>query len=232
VLDMSNREERRARKRAHRTGNTSGPWAGAGFRVDPQTIPGAITDPAELDTILEETAVEGRALLSDHPAVGLGGLSLNRSINMGVVSQDSNDEPLPVMLLEPRKMVVLTNPSDGSSFEAQVAAIRERGFLEWGYPVARFTEVASWTLRRVNGGTELRDSEGELWARAELTPDPAWVSVAVSLGSVLAVYGFDLGVRPQHGQTQEAFTDAARKAELREARQKGLVAAAIVTWGG
>ena len=75
------------------------------------------------------------------------------------------------------------------------------------------------------GELVLRDSAGDIMARSEITPDPAWVSAAASYKQVAVLYGSKLGVRCPPGTSPAAYTTAKRPAEFRQARQQGLVAA-------
>ena len=63
-----------------------------------------------------------------------------------------------------------------------------------------------------------------------MAPDPEWVSDAVTLGSVLVLFGPRLGIRIPPGQSPQSYTDQERAREFRDGRQTGLVAAATVAW--
>jgi hypothetical protein len=245
-MGRADKQRRRDQRRAKRERRATGTESGTEFPFRPTfSVPirggvpdygtPASTDAATVREIVEETATEGRAVLSDHPAVRLGARTHNPDINMSVFTADpGNDdgltEALPVLLFEPRRMLGGTNRKTGESIELQVEAITQAGFKRWPLVVASIEQAPGWTAGRRNGGVELRDASRGLWARAEITLDPQWLSAAASQGVALAVYGPKLGVRMPAGAA--SYTDQERYAELREARQYGLVAAGIVRWTG
>jgi hypothetical protein len=68
--------------------------------------------------------------------------------------------------------------------------------------------------------------------RSPVVLDPAWISAAVSLGWVLVLYGYPLGVTVPPGKTEQSYTVKDRAREITEARRSGLLAAALVEWRG
>jgi hypothetical protein len=90
-----------------------------------------------------------------------------------------------------------------------------------------FEQLPEWSVRQTSsGGLELWD-HGGIWARGQVKPDLGWLAAATRLGTVLAVYGVQVGVRaPGPGP----WGPAERAAELRSARNAGIVAAALVPW--
>jgi hypothetical protein len=151
-----------------------------------------------------------------------------------LVPDDSGTvEPLPAVLFEPLYTAVMTNTVTGFKEEAKTEAVIARGFHRLGPDRVWVIKPAEgWEVRRLPGELVLRDSTGEIWARSELTPDPAWVSAAASYKQVAVFYGPRLGVRPVPGTDPTAYTIAVRAAEFRQARRLGLVAAATVAWHG
>ena len=87
-----------------------------------------------------------------------------------------------------------------------------------------------WSLYRTATGVELCDPYGCIVAEGRLRLDPEWVSDAVSLGSVMVLFGPSLGIRVPPGRAPESYTDKERAREFRQGRQAGLLAAATVTW--
>lgn len=179
---------------------------------------GASTDPAAVVEVGLDVDTEVATLLSDDPALAMGPLPA------GLI--DAGGEPLrlPVVLFEPHRGLGITQ-ADGSRQELQAETIIQAGFTRWR-PVAAFEQLPDWTVRQTSNGLELWD-HGGIWARGPARPGVNWLAAAARLGSVLAVYGVQLGVRPP---TPRRWTPAARAAELRRARNAGIVAAAIIPW--
>jgi hypothetical protein len=71
---------------------------------------------------------------------------------------------------------------------------------------------------------------GDTWATAEITPEPQWVSAAVSYRDIIVFFGPQLGVRVPPGSNPARYSPGARAAEFRHARQCGLVSVATVKW--
>ncbi|MEY9860099.1 hypothetical protein ABH935_005735 [Catenulispora sp. GAS73] len=91
-----------------------------------------------------------------------------------------------------------------------------------------FNALEGWSVRQTGDGMELWDSGG-LWAVGHGALGAKWLQAAEDLGHVLVVYGPRIGVRqPVSGR----WDAAAKAAELRSARQSGIVAAAVVAWRG
>ena len=78
----------------------------------------------------------------------------------------------------------------------------------------------------------LCDGSGEIWAASDLTPDPQWVSAAVSYRHVIVFFGPRLGVRVPPETEPASYTTAARAREFRSGRKHGLVSVATVKWQG
>jgi hypothetical protein len=76
----------------------------------------------------------------------------------------------------------------------------------------------------------LRDPDGAVYAEGRTALDPAWVSIATSLGSVLVLHGPCLGIRTPAGRTKASFTLADRAEEVKRGRRNGLLAGATVRW--
>ena len=77
---------------------------------------------------------------------------------------------------------------------------------------------------------ELRDAHGGRWVRCAAMLEPRWISAAVSRGQVLVLYGVRLGVRVPPNQRNRRYGPAERRAELKQARRAGIVAAGFVRW--
>ena len=185
---------------------------------------GATTDPATVIDITLDASAEIATLFSDDPALALGPLP------PGLVGEDGEPLQLPVVLFEPLRALGVTQP-DGSRQELQAETIIQAGFTRWR-PVAAFEQLDDWTVRQTSTGLELWD-HGGIWARGPANPDLAWLAAAARLGAVLAVYGVELGVRaptPHQPGKNHRWSPAARAAELRRARDAGIVAAALIPW--
>jgi hypothetical protein len=90
--------------------------------------------------------------------------------------------------------------------------------------------AVGWSLRRTGDGIELRDAHGGPWVRCAVSLEPRWISAAVSWRQVLVLYGVRLGVRIPPNQGNRRYGPAERRAELKQARQAGIVAAGFVRW--
>lgn len=194
-------------------------------------------DEATLRAAIDDTDVSARALLSDHPAIGLGARADHHAgeatlsiIGTGSPSEDGTTEALPVLLLEPNQSVHGLDPTTGVAYEAQVRMICQAGFTLWDSLLA-VQPATGWSLSRPQRDhVELHGPGGDLWARAPLNLDPPWVSAAARQHLVLAVYGPQLGVRCPDQITATGYSDSERYEELHRARELGFVAAAIVAW--
>ena len=185
---------------------------------------GASRDPADIVGVGLDIDTEVAALLSDDPALALGPLPA------GLVGADGEPLQLPVVLFEPRRGLGVTQ-ADDSRQELQAETIIQAGFTRWR-PVAAFNQLDDWTVRQTRTGLELWD-HGGIWARGPARPTLGWLAAAARLGVVLAVYGVQLGVRaptPKFSGQPGRWTPAARAAELRRARNSGIVAAALIPW--
>jgi hypothetical protein len=182
---------------------------------------------------LLEPGMPGRATYLTDPV--LGSMHLATGVRDGkLIAGDAGTvEPLPVMLFEPGRVIMLENTAAGVVQEGRVEAIVAAGFGRVPAGPAWAVESApGWQLQRVPGELVLRDSNGDIWASSPVTPDPRWVSAAASYGHVMVFYGPRLGVRCPEGTSPDRYTTAARAAEFRQARGYGLVTAAIVSWQG
>jgi hypothetical protein len=114
--------------------------------------------------------------------------------------------------------------------EGQVETIIKAGLQPLTWPAALVQPAVGWSLRRMGDGIELRDVHGGPWVRCSITLEPRWVSAAVSWRQVLVLYGVRLGVRVPPIQGNRRYGPAERRAELKQARQAGIVAAGFVRW--
>jgi len=159
----------------------------------------------------------------------------DKALGFGRVAPASGESPatteqVPVLLLEPRTAMMVANSETGEVTEGQVEAIIKAGLQRLTWPAALVEPAAGWTLRRTADGIELRDAHGGLWVRCPLMLEPRWVSAAVSWGQVLVLYGVRLGVRVPPNLGNRRYGPAERRAELKQARQAGIVAAGFVRW--
>ena len=177
----------------------------------------------------DETHTNARTVLSTDPSIGLGGpITLTSTVQfVGTGAGDPTTEALPLVLFEPERALIMTDPTTGATIEMQVESICRAGFTRWQRGPAMFRTAAGWTLYRTARTLQLRDNEHGLWATADHTPDPEWTSAATSQHHVVAIYGTGLGVQsPGPG----GYSDADRKAAITRARTAGTAAGAIVMW--
>ncbi len=161
------------------------------------------------------------------PAIGVG------PDGRLVTDTSGTEEPIPVILFEPVRVIMGANKVSGLVQELRTEAIVAAGFhrVPPG-PVWAAKPAVGWEVRREPGRLKLCDGSGDIWAASEITPDPRWVSAAVSYRHIIVFYGPRLGVRVPPGTDPASYTMAARAAEFRDGRKHGLVSVATVTWQG
>jgi hypothetical protein len=139
---------------------------------------------------------------------------------------------LPVLLLEPKRMMALHDMRTGSMHEARTEALISGGFRRVDGPVWQAGPCDGWGLYRDDSEVFLRDPDGQVATRSRAALDPAWVSAAISLGWVLVLYGYPLGVTVPPGKTERSYTAIDRAREITQARRTRCLAAALVAWRG
>jgi hypothetical protein len=174
--------------------------------------------------VARDLDAEARATYTDDHAVGLGRVAPAPGESPATTDQ------VPVLLLEPRTAMVMTNPETGEVTEGQVETIIKAGLGRLTWPAALVQPAVGWSLQRMGDGIELRDAHGGPWVRCAVRLEPRWISAAVSWGQVLVVYGVRLGVRVPPNQGNRRYGSAERRAELQQARRAGIVAAGFVRW--
>jgi hypothetical protein len=132
--------------------------------------------------------------------------------------------PEPVLLVEPFEPLMATDPATGGMSDLQVELLVRRGFARFplGAPPPR--RSPGWRLRVRPVAVELVDGSGHVWASSDSTLPAVWLSSVERC--VLVLYGAWLGVRAPRGVREAHYGPAQRAAELRDARTRGLVAAA------
>lgn len=186
-----------------------------------------------------------RAVLSDHPAVGLGarteataaggsaqvasfGFTPSISPDVAQVDGPETAEALPVLLLETRNMLAFDLPGHGV-VEAQVQAAGAHGFSLWSDAPIALRQIPDWTLSRPSPERLELHGPGGRWAHTTLSPDPQWLAAAVSQQVVLVLFGPQLGVRADD-PSNDYPSESSRTAELDKARTVGFVGAGIVAY--
>jgi len=149
-----------------------------------------------------------------------------------VATTASDGETLPVLLLEAKRMMGLQDTRTGSIREARTEALISGGFQRIDGPVWRLIPADGWGVYRDRAKVLLRDPDGEVSAKGTYHLDPAWVSAAVSLGWVLVLHGYPLGVTLPPEKTEKSYTAGDRAREITQARRSGLLAGALVEWRG
>jgi len=169
----------------------------------------------------------------DDPVFGRRVLPVADITEDGTLILDHSDtvDPIPVAMFEPPRCVISHDTRTGTAHDLLTEAIIAAGFH-------RISAGALWTGRPAQGwglyrnaeGLVLRDADGAVYAEATTALDPAWVSIATSLGSVLVLHGPCLGIRIPPGRTQASYTVADRAQEITRGRRDGLLAGATVSW--
>jgi hypothetical protein len=174
--------------------------------------------------VARDLDAEARATFTDDQALGLG------RVAPAPDESSATTEQVPVLLLEPRMAMMMVDPATGEATEGQAEGIIKAGLQRLTWPAALVQPAAGWTLHRTADGIELHDALGGPWVRCAVLLEPRWVSAAVSWGQVLVLYGVRLGVRVPPKQGSRRYGPAERRAELKQARQAGIVAAGFVRW--
>jgi hypothetical protein len=172
--------------------------------------------------VARDLDAEARATFTDDQALGLGQVAPPPG------ESPATTEQVPVLLLEPRMAMMMVDPTTGEATEGQVEAIIKAGLHRLTWPAALVKPAAGWTLQRTADGVELRDARGGPWVRCAVMLEPRWVSAAVSWRQVLVLYGVRLGSVSRPNQGNRRYNPAERRAELKQARQAGIVAAGFV----
>lgn len=197
-----------------------------------------------VDRQLVRASAHARAVLSDHPAVGLGprtdataaggsarltslGFTLNISPDVARLEGPETAEALPVLLVETRSTMLVDFPQGRG--DAQVVALATRGFNLWSDGPMMLGKIPDWSLSRPSPERLELHGPGGCWAHTTLTPDPQWLAAAVSQREALVLFGPSLGVRAVN-PNNDYSSESSRKAELDMARSAGLVCAGIVTY--
>jgi hypothetical protein len=220
---MSNRQRLRHQARTARP-------AGPAQRQPVLSQEDLIGDPA-----LTGTDMPCRLGYLDDPVFGSMHAAIGVSPDGTLITDDTGtEEPLPVAMFEPVKAVMSQNTVTGLVQELLTEAIVACGFHRIPPPGLVWTAQPAhgWELVSEPGQLALRDASGDIWASSQVTPDPRWISAAASRRYVVVFFGPQLGVRTPPGTDLARYTTAARAAEIRAAREQGLVSVALVRWAG
>lgn len=190
----------------------------------PGGIPANATKPSTVEEMHKEAddvRVAARASFADHPAVGLDPLVPK---TVGLAGQR-----LPVLLLEPYRIIVVTNRRTGE-FEHEIRVENAVGLgLQRLAPGVSLLDVArDWTVHQNGRQVSLRAPFDQVVAETELRFPPAWLAAAEAVGHVLVIYGPEVGVRPRAGA--RSYNDDDRRAELHRSRRAGMAAWGLVRW--
>jgi hypothetical protein len=171
----------------------------------------------DIEAQVADIKVQARASFADHRAVGL------RS-----ASPADSSERLPVLLLEPRYMLVRDKLDSGSRREMRVESAIGRGLERMGTgDTLPLSDARDWRVIGAPGVVELLGPFGEPVARGPMKFPPHWLAEADRIGRVLVIYGPLIGVRSPNGRP---YNDLDRLAELDKSRRDGIAAWGIVAW--
>jgi hypothetical protein len=168
------------------------------------------------EQMIHEFDAEGHATYTDDSALGLP------------LASESDIPRLPVMLVEPKR--VLGVQEEGGGFIMELEAAIQAGMHRFNYGVAVLRPALGWKLRPTPSGVDLVDDQGGGWAHCPMDVDQEWVESAMAVGTVLVLYGPRLGVRRPPGH-RGPYGQAEKRRELIEARKSGIVVAGFVEWG-
>lgn len=169
----------------------------------------------------------------DDPIFGRGVVPVAGIEEDGTLIPDRSGtvDPVPVVLFEPPAVVVVRDSRTGTAHEVRTEVLIMAGFhrIPAG-PVWAGMPAEGWGVYRTSDGIVLRDPDGAIYAEGTPVLDPAWVSTATSLGSVLVLHGPRLGIRTPPGRTEASYTVEDRAEEIKQGRREGLLAGATVRW--
>jgi hypothetical protein len=185
-----------------------------------------VMQPADEIDIQIETLTMGEDIDDEGRLAFLGDTSV-----FGLVGQPETDR-LPVALFEPGKTMLAGPPGGGVRTEVQVEGSVQAGLRRVGPGLVELETARGWTVTRLPGDRLLLADAGGPWSRigVDLRLEQAWLDAVRELGVVVCLYGPALGVRRPPALSEREWTPAARGAELREARGRGLVAGGLVAW--
>lgn len=169
----------------------------------------------------------------DDPVFGRGAVPVAGIAQDGTLIPDNSGtvDPIPVVMFEPSRSVISQDSRTGTAHDLLTEAIITAGFHRiLPGPIWTGLPAEGWGMYRTTDGLVLRDPDGAVYAESTTAFDPAWVSTATSLGSVLVLHGPCLGIRTPPGRTEVSYTVADRAQEIKRGRRDGLLAGATVTW--
>jgi len=167
------------------------------------------------------------------PVLGRGAVPVAGIREDGTLIPDRSGtvDPIPVVMFEPSRSVISQDSRTGTAHDLLTEALITAGFHRIAPgPIWSGRSAAGWGIYRRTDGLVLRDPDGAVYAEGRTALDPAWVSIATSLGSVLVLHGPCLGIRIPAGRTTTSYTIAERAEEITRGRQYGLLAGATVRW--
>ncbi|MBC9719466.1 hypothetical protein H9Y04_43865 [Streptomyces sp. TRM66268-LWL] len=150
----------------------------------------------------------------------------------GANVRSNSMEPIPVLLLEPHRVMVSKDTTTGAMYEARTERLISGGFGRMVGPVWQLKTIEGWGIWRTETGLILRDPDGEIVAQGVIDVDPSWISAVADMGYVTVFHGAPLGVRIPEGRDIASYGTEERAAELRQARDNGHLSAGIVAWKG
>jgi hypothetical protein len=193
---------------------------------DPQTL-------ALLARLATEHHMPCKLTYLHDPVLGCGVVPVAGITEDGTLIPDRSGtvDPLPVVMFEPSRSVISQDSRTGTAHDLLTEAIITAGFHRiLPGPIWTGRPAEGWGIYRTIDGLVLRDPDGAVYAEGTTVLDPAWVSTATSLGSVLVLHGPCLGIRTPLGRTESCYTVADRAEEIKQGRRDGLLAGATVRW--
>ena len=167
------------------------------------------------------------------PVLGCGAVPVAGITEDGTLIFDRSGtvDPIPVVMFEPSRSVISQDSRTGTAYDLLTEALITAGVHRiLPGPIWTGRPAEGWGIYRTTDGLVLRDPDGAVYAESTTALDPAWVSIATSLGSVLVLHGPCLGIRTPPGRTEACYTVADRAEEIKRGRWNGLLAGATVRW--
>lgn len=171
--------------------------------------------------LLDDTAAEGRLLLSDSPALGRTGVALQRSIGRG-------STPLPVVLVEPMRAGWATaNPGPLHELRTGIAVKLGLALIAAS---TRPPAAANWVLHHVEAMLKLIDPTSATLAEFAAPDNQQWFAAAAQHGSVATIYGTTIGVRRPAMIPPGGYDDRTRATELDDSVKRRIAAWGMVSF--
>ncbi|MFJ9459135.1 hypothetical protein ACIRST_29115 [Kitasatospora sp. NPDC101447] len=191
----------------------------------------ALDQGAEATVAVEKALIEVgthvRLMLSTDPSLS----SFNFGSTVDLLSPGGQwfPGPMPIVLLQPERLVVATSPITGKSIEVQLHRTCAYGFRRLLGPHLTIPCPEGLTLEQDGPALVLHDAEGFVLARASAVVPLKWREAAIRRGRALVLYGFAFALDTPAISRRIFTSSMAVYQSVEQAADKGLIAAAAVS---